>query len=415
MESKTIISCPSCGHSFSPESAIESTLRDKLDKEFATKIQSETEAMRVKLKNETAQEFNNKLAAVEKQAQEKSQKLLELQRKEVEWEEASKRLKEKEEEMEITIKRKMLEQESTIRAEADKRANEKALIEFQEREAKLRRERENLEVQLNNQNRQALDKMKDESEMKSRELQKKLDDQAQLINEMKRKAEQGSMQLQGEVQEIAIEEYLKRTFPFDEISEVGKGVNGADCIHVVKTAHGTPCGKIIYESKRTKHFGGEWPDKLKADMRAAGCDIAILVTEVYPKELTRFGLYEGVWVCSFAEMKSLSMIVRQGLVRVGDAIASQENKGDKMQMLYDYLTGTEFRNYVEIAVESLATMKSDLEREKKSFYKNWAERDKQIDKLVVSTLNMFGSVKGIAGSSFQDIPQLQLLENGEAS
>jgi hypothetical protein len=409
--SKLIIACPQCKHTFSPEAAMENDLRVKMNKEFEEKLISERLTLRKSLQEETEQEYRHKLTALESQANERNQKLVALEKQELEWKQKERSLKDREEQMELTLKRKMMEQEQSIRADAEKRAKDRAAIEFQEKEQAMVREKENLEMQLNTKNREEMQRMQTENDMKSRELLKKLEDQNKLVDELKKKAEQGSMQLQGEVQELALEEYLRLTFPFDEISEVGKGVNGADCIQIVKSPVGKVCGKIIYESKRTKHFGGDWTDKLKTDMRNAGCDIAVLVTEVFPKDVTRFGLYEGVWICSFAEMKSVSLILRSGLMRVGEAIASQENKGDKMQMLYDYLTGVEFRNYVETVVESLAAMKSNIEYEKKSFFKIWAEREKQVDKVVMSTLHMFGSVKGIAGSSFQDIPQLQLLEN----
>jgi hypothetical protein len=412
---KTLISCPGCGHQFSPEAAIEGHLRKELAKEFNEKYSNEKKLLEQKIQTATAQEFQQKLLAVEAQAKEKTDQLADMQRKELEWKSKERALKEREEQMELTMKQKLLEQEDKIRSEAETRAKQLADIELREKESQLRKERSEFEINLNNKNRAELQRIQEESDMKAREMQKKLDDQTTLVNEMKRKSEQGSMQLQGEVQELALEEYLKVTFPFDEISEVGKGQTGADCIQVVRTHQGKSCGRIIYESKRTKHFGGDWIDKLKADMRAAGCDIAVLVTEAFPKDMTRFGMVEGVWVCSFAEMKSVSLLIRSGLLRVGDAIASQENKGDKMQMLYDYLTGTDFRNYVENAVEVLSSMKGDLDREKKAFYKMWAEREKQNEKLVQSTLQMFGSVKGIAGSSFQDIPQIQLLENGETT
>lgn len=408
---KTLISCPKCQHQFSPEAALEGTLRDKLAKEFDVRMQTQTESLKASLKDEAAKEYQHKLVMLEADAREKADKLLVLQKQEVEWQEKERALKNREEQMELTLKKKLMEQEDAIRKEAEDKANQKSAIHLQEKEAQLRRDKENLELQLNNQAREWREKLKEEQDMKVRELQKKLDDQNVMVNELRKKAEQGSMQLQGEVQELALEEFLAKTFPTDEISEVGKGQSGADCIQTVKTPLGKACGRIIYESKRTKHFGGEWIDKLKADMRAANCDIAVLVTEVFPKDLTRFGLYEGVWVCNFSEMKSISMILRLSLLRAGEALASQENKGDKMQMLYDYLTGTEFRNYVETVIEALADLRNELDREKKAYFKIWGEREKTVEKVIESTLHMFGSVKGIAGSSsFQDIPKLQLLQ-----
>ncbi len=161
---------------------------------------------------------------------------------------------------------------------------------------------------------------------------------------MRRKSEQGSMQLQGEVQELALEELLKAAFPFDIISEVGKGVRGADCIQTVRNNFGQECGKIIFESKRTKDFASDWIEKLKADMRSQGADVAVIVTQALPKDMDRFGEKDGVWICSFAEVKPIVQMLRDGIIKISSALKSQENRGDKMHLLYDYLPAGNLQN-----------------------------------------------------------------------
>jgi hypothetical protein len=236
------------------------------------------------------------------------------------------------------------------------------------------------------------------------------------IEIMKRKAEQGSMQLQGEAQELVLEELLKVSFPFDLIEEVGKGVKGADVIHTVRNNSGKECGRIVYESKRTKAFSDGWIDKIKNDLRGQNADLAVIVTETMPKDLPRFGVKDGVWICTFQEIHSLAIILRDSLLKIHAVRISQENKGDKMSMLYDYLTGREFKQQVEAIVEGFTSMREGLEKEKLVAHKLWKEREKQIEKVMLNTVDMYGSVRGIAGSAVGEIKQLEspdLLEEKE--
>lgn len=218
------------------------------------------------------------------------------------------------------------------------------------------------------------------------------------------------MQTQGEAQELLLEGILKENFPFDLIEEVGKGVEGADCIQTIRNNSGTACGKIIYESKRTKAWSNNWIDKLKSDKRNTGADMAILVTQAFPKDMDRFGEKDGIWVCGFNEVSGLAHALRSGIIKIYEAQRAQEGKGDKMQMLYDYLTGNEFRGQVEAIVEGFMAMKNSISRERIQMEKMWKEREKQLEKVLLSTSGMYGSVKGIAGASVADIP---LLDGGD--
>jgi len=244
--------------------------------------------------------------------------------------------------------------------------------------------------------------------MKNKELEKKLEDQKKLIDEMQRKAEQGSMQLQGEIQELALEDFLKAQFPFDIISEVPKGVRGADAIQSVINSLQQDCGKIIYESKRTKKFSDEWLEKLKNDQKNQQAEIAVIVTESMPKEMERFGQKNGVWICSFQEIKSLSFVLREMLIKTQSIRVAQENKGDKMEMLYIFLTSTEFRQQVEAIVDGFSQLKSDIDSEKRAMQKIWKEREKQIEKVMNNTIDMYGSIRGIAGNAIGTIQALEL-------
>ena len=244
--------------------------------------------------------------------------------------------------------------------------------------------------------------------MRFKELQKQLEDQRKLTEEMKRKQEQGSMQLQGEVQELAIEEWLSSQFPLDTIEEIKKGARGGDCIQIVNTRAQQNCGKIYYESKRTKDFQSGWIQKFKSDMREKGADVGILVTEAMSGDMQRMGIRDGLWICNYEEFKGLCGVIRESVVQLSTAIASQENRGDKMHMLYDYLTSNTFRMQVEAIVEGFTSMKSALESEKRAMQRIWKEREKQLDKVTGNTIDMYASIKGIAGSAIQAVRALEL-------
>ena len=190
---------------------------------------------------------------------------------------------------------------------------------------------------------------------------------------------------------------------------MGKGIEGADCIQAVYSKLGIECGKIIFESKRTKTFQSAWIEKLKTDMRNKQADVAILVTQVYPKEMNCFGERDGVWICSFSEVVALTSALRHTIIRIAETKKAEENKGEKMQMLYSYLTGTEFRQQIETIVEGFLSLKNSINKEKIQMEKIWKEREKQLEKVLLSTSGMYGSIKGIAGSSIGEIP---LLEDG---
>jgi hypothetical protein len=214
--------------------------------------------------------------------------------------------------------------------------------------------------------------------------------------------------MQGEVQELALEDYLTRHFPFDRVVQVAKGVRGADVIQTVIDSHQRECGKIIFESKRTKAFSNDWIGKLKADQIDQGAELAVIVTETMPVDMTRFGEMDGVWICSFPEVKSLAFVLREMLLRTQSIKVAQENKGDKMEMIYRYLTGVEFKQRVEAIVDGFSELRAELDREKNAMQRLWKTREKQIEKIINNTIDMYGSVKGIAGSAVGNIPSLEL-------
>jgi len=365
----------------------QSSFEEKKKKEneiFAQKLQQEKLRLETEIqeqvKKSVAADYENKLRMLQTSNADNEEKLKEARRKELDFLQKEQALNNKEAELEITLQKKLQSERATLSEQIRGQENEKNLL-------------------------------KESSyQLKVKELEMQLNDQKKLADEMKRKAEQSSMQRQGEVQELLLEAILKENFPFDVIEEVGKGVEGADCVQVVRNNSGTVCGKIIYESKRTKTWSNNWVEKLKADMRSRGADVAILVTQAFPKDMERFGEKDGIWICNFSEVNSVAHLLRNGIIKVYDITRNEENKGDKMQLLYNYLTGNEFKGQVEAIVEGFMAMKQSIMKERIQMEKMWKEREKQLEKVLISTSGMYGSVKGIAGASVGSIP---LLDGGE--
>jgi len=242
------------------------------------------------------------------------------------------------------------------------------------------------------------------------ELKKQLEDQRKMTEEMRVKQEQGSMQLQGEVQELAIEKWLKEKFLSDEIEEIGKGDMGADSIQFVRNTAGKICGSIYYESKRTKVFQEAWIGKLKKDMMEKKADIGVIVTAVYPKEMDRMGFKDGIYICTYDEFKGLCVFLRDILIKVSAAYAAEENKNEKSVVLYKFLTSNEFKMQFEGIVSAFRTLKDDFEKEKRAIQSQWKKRECQLENVLTITANMYGSIRGIAGNSVPRIEGLELEE-----
>tara|TARA_R110002051_G_C8752133_1_gene500357 strand:+ start:31 stop:1278 length:1248 start_codon:yes stop_codon:yes gene_type:complete len=411
MSTQTKIECPSCGSAIDVNDILKHQIEDTLRKEFqqekaktlkeyqekAELLKTEKEAFEAKKEREN-ELFKERLEKEKKEAERRIEEKLKIklwnEQKEA-LEEMNKELLEKTEKLkelykkdaEISkLQREKLEIKELAEAESQKKINELLLTE-----------------------RDKVRKQEDEkNELKFKELQKQLEDQKKLTEEMKRKQEQGSMQLQGEVQELAIEEWLAFNFPLDTIDEVKKGANGGGCIQIVNTRQQQNCGKIYYESKRTKAFQPAWIEKFKNDIRDKNAHVGILVTEVMPSDMERMGMKEGIWICTYEEFKGLSAVIRQSVIQIHSANIIQENKGDKMGMLYDFLTSNEFRLQIEGIVEGFTQMQNDLNSEKNAMKRIWKQREKQIDKVITNTLNMHGSIKGIAGTAMQEIKMLEL-------
>lgn len=235
------------------------------------------------------------------------------------------------------------------------------------------------------------------------------------IEELKRKAEQGSQQLQGEVQELELEALLRLKFPRDVIEPVPKGEFGGDVLHRVIGPQGQPCGTILWESKRTKNWSDTWLPKLRDDQRAAKAEVALIVTQVLPKGVDAFDFIEGIWITESRCAIPVAIALRQSLIDLSSARQTSQGQQTKMEMVYQYLTGPRFRHRVEAIVEKFSDMQLDLDRERKTMTRSWAKREEQIRGVIESTAGMYGDLQGIAGKTLQEIEGLDmpLLEAGK--
>ena len=410
----TEVKCPNCNHSFPIEEVMaeeyKQQLREKMVlftrqkedeyklkleefnkqeklhlQEFEQKLEKEKQQLKISLEENLRKsivaDFENKLVMLEDTNKDHVERLKQARQKELEFLKKEQELKSKEEEMEINLQRRIQEERANITEHIKKHEAEKNALK------------------------------ETEFQLRVKELEKQLEDQRKLAEEMKRKAEQGSMQLQGEVQELILEELLRTNFPFDMIDEVAKGVRGADCIQVVRNKFGQECGKIIYESKRTKDFSADWIDKLKKDMRNVGVDVAVIVTQCYPKGMDCFGEKDGVWICSFEEVKAVAYVLRDGIIKLSSVTKFQENRGDKMHMLYDYLTGVEFSEQWKAIREGYMSMKLSIQKERDAMERMWKAREKQLEKVLLNAAHIRGSIEGIAGA---DTIQLSLTDDEDA-
>lgn len=374
------IECPNCHTRFEPDGLIREEIQREVNQKAEEWKRKKEKELEESLRKNISSDFENKFRLLEQSNKDNEERLKTARQKELEFLQKEQVLKTKEAELELTVQKK------------------------------LQAEREKLSFEIRKIEEQKIAAKENEYLLKVKELEKQLEDQKKLADEMKRKAEQGSMQLQGEVQELALEEMLKSAFPFDTVTEVGKGVRGADCIQIIRNNFGQECGKIIYESKRTKDFSVDWIEKLKADMRNQKAEVAVIVTQAMPKDMSSFGIKEGVWICSFSEVKALAQVLREGIIKVFHAAKTHENKGDKMQLLYDYLTSSEFAEQWKAIREGFMSMKLSIQKERDAMEKLWKAREKQLEKVLLNAAHIKGSVEGISGSDSVD---LNLLGNDE--
>lgn len=357
------IKCPHCGRDIEISQALRHQIEAELKKEGEEELEKHKKAAEEQIKKELLQKQGIELEELRRDLLEKDKTVSELLNQEGELRNKMKSLEEKERELKLEVQKQVAEQKVKLEEEI-------------------------------------LTQAAQEHRFKDLENQKRISDLMAALEEAKRKAQQGSQQLQGEVLELDLEATLKSTFPSDEFQPVGKGVKGADIKHIVKSPKGFVCGVILWESKRTKAWSDGWCIKLKDDLRAEKANIPIIVSSVLPKEARDgMGVKDGVWVCSFALALQAATLLRKGLLDIAFERAKLAHKDGKLDNLYEYITSHEFRQQVEAVIEVYQDMQIQIAKEKSAFEKIWRVREGQISRLMNSTANMVGSIQGKIGQS----------------
>ena len=403
--SDTVI-CPSCKSEIEVREVLASQLRSQLQKEFETDTR----------KMEAAMAEREKAVALAKEGVNKAQ--LDIDRR-VSEQLATERQQLSEKALatardQVTLEMRDKDQQLS-EANTKLKIAQEAELELRKDRRELEEQKQSLELTLTRRLDEERTKIReaarkeaaDERRLKDAEKDKMIGDLRTQIEELRRKSEQGSQQLQGEVLEVALEQLLRQQFPFDEITPVPKGIHGGDALQTVRDASGTVCGSILWESKRTKSWSDGWLPKLRDDQRAAKAQLAILVSIELPKDVTTFRYTDGIWISSSMCAISLASALRAGLLEVAAAKRSLEGRHDKMEVLYKYLSGQEFRHRVEGIVEAFVTLREELEIEKRATQRMWTKREKQLDRATAQTAGMYGDLSGIIGVSLSRIETLE--------
>ncbi len=412
-DSEQKIKCPKCGESISIDDVLAHQIGEKIRKEIEveqkvkeaeiTKKQKELETQTIQLeeaKKNTQIEVNKKVA--EKLATEKTALWKQAQIEASKEKEAEKKMLEEQLAEKDTKLREANEKELLLRKEKNKLDEEKRSFEL-EKQRQLDEERKKITEDANK-------KATEEQRYIIAQLQKQLADATKAKDDLSRKLEQGSQQTQGEVLELELEEILKVEFPHDEIVPVPKGVSGADVIQKVKDHSGRVCGQIAWESKKTKAWSEGWIQKLKDDQRVIKADLAVIASAVLPEDVKGFVFRDGVWICDIKLIIALATALRINLLNVSRERAMSVGKNEKMEVLYSYLTGVEFKQRVEAIVEAFSNMDDGLKKERLAYEKIWSEREKQIKKVITNTVGMYGDLSGLVA-----LPQIKRLELGEVN
>ncbi|MEO8007210.1 MAG: DUF2130 domain-containing protein [Betaproteobacteria bacterium] len=356
--------------------------KTKLDEQVADQVEEQLKKDRARIAAEEAKKAKQaaandleqkaiELAELQDVLKQRNEKLAEAQSAQAELIKKQRELDDAKRELELTVQKRIQEGLAVIRQEAKKEAEDEQKLKVMEKEQTIAA------------------------------MQKQIED-------LKRRAEQGSQQLQGEVQELELENLLRTKFPFDAIEPVPKGEYGGDVLHRVVSAGGQASGTILWESKRTKNWSDSWLVKLREDRRSAKAEIAVIVSQVLPKGVETFEMIDGIWITHPRAALPVAAILRQSLLEIALARQTSDGQQTKTEMIYQYLTGPRFRHRVEAIVEAFSTMQEDLDKERKAIMKQWAKREEQIERVMGATVGMYGDLQGIAGKSLQEIEGLEM-------
>jgi len=395
------IKCPKCGAQFELTEGIsreiEATVSQKYETQISTlKIEADTREKQLKeqFKSEAGKVVEQAKKAAEEKVRKQTEQVYSVELKDTQEQlnELSKQLEESRQQ-ELALRKRQRELD-----EKEKSIELEAMRKIDAAKAKITEE--------------ARFQFEEQYRFKDAEKDKKLSDMTRQIDDLKRKAEQGSQQTQGEILELDLESRLHSRFPIDDIEPIQKGIRGGDVLETVKSQLGHVCGKILWECKRTKAWSDSWIQKAKDNQLVAKADLAVIITEVLPKSVQQFEQINGVWVTDISSAINLAIALRSGMIQVARERESQVGKQEKMEVVYNYLTGPEFKNRVEAIVGSFVSMQQDLDQEKRSMDKIWAKREKQIERVISNISGMYGDLEGIASKALPAIRLLELAPEG---
>lgn len=416
------LTCPGCGKTIQ----ITQALMSQVTEQVKTDLQKKLEIERVKMQEESEKQKleNEKLKkSIEEQTVLQSKKLEEERKKfETEYEEKSRQqMKLQEESMRKKVEEEVaLKQKDMVNSLQEKeeklKKNDEMLLEMmkqlREKDEKERELRLDMEKRLGDEIKMTYVKvqkqMAEQYEMQLKERDKLNDDLRKKIEELQMKASESSVQIRGEIVELELESMLRDLFPMDVIEPIGKGKNGADVAQKVRDQYGRPCGVILWESKHTKNFMAEWLPKLREDLRTYKGHVAVLATLTMPDGLDTFGMKDGIWITNYDCLAGLATALRHQIIYVAYERNASSGKGEKMEMLYNYLIGHEFKQKIEAIVEAFTEMRTDLEKEKMVMEKVWKKREMQLTRMAVSTSRMYGEMQGLVGSALPTVAGLEL-------
>jgi len=444
----TVIHCPQCQYAIPLSEALSTQLREQMEAALRADYDTRLQQALTDAVMRTQSEVSVEMADLQNRLTEEARKTEEARRRELDLRAEKRQLEEQARtqaeqiraELETQLRAEEQKRISAAVAQAEQRIRQQDAGEFdllkrqlaeqqakaraaQQVELELRKKTGELEQKQREMDleiarrvdaeKQALEEAirktaSEEQVLKLREKEKQIDDLRKALEEAKRKSERGSQELQGEVLELDIQAALAQKFPQDRIDPVPKGVSGADLIHTAHNGLGQACGRIVWETKNTKNWSGAWIAKLKDDQRATGCNLAILVSTALPEHVREFDCLDGVWVASLRVWPALAVALREQLLQVAFAHAASQGKSEKMEQLYHYLAGDQFRQKVQGIVEGFTALQDQLARERRAMEKLWKEREKQIERVITNTVGMYGEMSGILGASMPEIPALTL-------
>ena len=382
----TTIKCVQCGHEIEITEALKKDIEQQIAADLNKKYQTEIE----KIKQTNADLIEKTKSEIRQKAISEAQKAYEAKIKQ------TKELAAEQEKQNLSLQKELSETLKSLRLARD--AEGKLKIEF---EKKLLFEQEKIKQT-------AKQEFESEQNMKMAEKDKKIQDMEKQVMEMKRKLEQGSQQTQGEVLELKLEEALKNEFPFDEISEVPKGIRGADIIQTVRTRGGLICGTIVWELKNTKNWSPSWVQKLVEDQRALKAEVAILISNALPEGVNNFGQMDKIWVSNLTSSIPLCHALRQQLMGIKNSQLANEGKATKAESVYNYLIGNDFKQRIEVWVEYFRTRKEEIDKERIYYNKRWEKEEKNIIKVMENTAGIYGDLQGVIGNALPKIDYLEL-------